>query len=94
MRTCGTGAVLLAALFLLASSAAAQSIHEAAGEGDEAVVRALLSQDRSLLDSRDDEDCTPLHYAAAGGHTDLFALLADAGPQDRPRIRALTKRLH
>lgn len=79
MKTCGTGAVLLAALFLFSSSAAAQTIHEAAGEGDDAAVRALLSQNNSLVDSRDDQECTPLHHAAVRGHTDLVALLVDAG---------------
>jgi len=94
MKICGTGAALLAAVFLLASAAAAQSIHQAAADGDAAAVRTLLAQDASLANSRDDRECTPLHHAAAAGHTELVALLADAGADIDAQNRSGETPLH
>jgi len=50
-------------------------IHEAAGAGDLAKVKALLKDNPNLVFSKDNNDETPLHWAASRGHKDVAELL-------------------
>lgn len=43
------------------------------------VIKELLSENRSLVSSRDDDGYTPLHRAAYNGHTDTILLLLENG---------------
>jgi ankyrin repeat protein len=47
--------------------------------GNTAQVRALLDADPALVNARDAEDSTPLHYAAWKGHPEVTALLLERG---------------
>jgi len=57
----------------------AQSIFDAAKDGDATAVQELLAGDPDLVDRTDERDRTPLHLAAAYGHVDICKVLADAG---------------
>lgn len=55
------------------------SLHVAARTGNEAIFAKLLLNGGMDIDSRDDRGWTPLHSAAAAGHSKLIELLAKAG---------------
>jgi hypothetical protein len=54
------------------------SLHEAAGEGDEAALSAALAAGADV-DGRDDSGCTALHFAADRGRVGALRLLLAAG---------------
>jgi ankyrin repeat protein len=70
---------LLLALTGTFSAAQAQDIRDAAQEGDAATVASLLEQDAELVNSTDDHDRTPLHYAAGSGSMEVAQLLLEHG---------------
>ena len=53
-------------------------LHWAAWHGQEAGIDMVLSLDKLLLHSRDDQGNTPLHIACKGGHGAIVAKLFDA----------------
>lgn len=55
-------------------------IHDAAGNGNAAVVIVLLDAGAEFM-ARDRKGDTPLHRAVAHGHSDVAAVLLDAGAQ-------------
>jgi len=57
---------------------AAETLHAAAGRGDTATVRALLSAGADL-EGRDIDGCTALHRAAQEGRTETVQELVAAG---------------
>ncbi len=67
------------ALVTASGTARSQTIHDAAGQGDVAAVSRFLEQDPHLVNSTDDSDCTPLHYAAGSGFLELSELLVEHG---------------
>ncbi|UCF41121.1 MAG: ankyrin repeat domain-containing protein [Gemmatimonadota bacterium] len=70
---------LLLAFTAIFSAAHAQDIREAARAGDAAAVAALLEGNADLVNSTDDHDRTPLHYAAGAGATEVAQLLLAHG---------------
>jgi ankyrin repeat protein len=56
-----------------------KQIIKAAKSGDAVTARALLEADASLVEARDTDDSTPLHWAAWKGHAEVAALLLDFG---------------
>src|SRR6185503_4592665 len=52
---------------------------KAAKRGDTATLREFVTQDRSLLQTRDKDGSTPLHCAAWNGHVETVRFLLDAG---------------
>jgi ankyrin repeat protein len=54
-------------------------IIEASKRGDAAAVASLLASDRSLANTKSDNDKTPLHWAAEKNHGAVAELLIDAG---------------
>ena len=66
-------------VMLVAAAAQPQDIFEALGKGDIPAVRALIEKSPELLDARDADGRTPLHYAASGGNVELIAYLIDKG---------------
>ena len=75
--------IALARLLLLASASllplSAQTVFEAARNGDLATVQQMVTKDRSLVARKDAYGLTPLHWAAARGKTDVAAWLLDHG---------------
>lgn len=56
------------------------ALHEAAGSGDEGVVKLLL-QSGAMVDALDNFGATPLHRAAYNGHIETIRLLRQNGAQ-------------
>jgi ankyrin repeat protein len=79
MARVGFWGVLVLASGALGATAEAQTIFEAAGRGDLAAVRALVSSDSGLVAARDQAQNTPLHVAARAGSAELVAFLLDRG---------------
>jgi ankyrin repeat protein/glyoxylase-like metal-dependent hydrolase (beta-lactamase superfamily II) len=74
--TCLAGFLFVFALFSLLQAA---EIHQAAEAGDLAKVKILLEKDPALVNSRDENGRTPLHWAARGGHLEVLRYLAEKG---------------
>jgi len=75
---------LFAGLALLATlgsapSLQAQSVFDAAREGDLEAVRALVEADAELVRAADGSDRTPLHLASLYGRLEVAAFLIDSG---------------
>ena len=68
-------------LFILAFAALAQSqeIFDALRKGDILTVKALIEKSPQLVDARDSNGQTPLHYVATGGSADFINYLIDKG---------------
>ena len=73
--------LLIACLSLLPLAAAAlpQEIFDALRERKVAAVKALVEKSPGVVDSRDGDGLTPLHYAAREGDTELINYLVDRG---------------
>jgi ankyrin repeat protein len=76
-RTCWL--IVLALLSLTATALPAQSIFDAAREGDPERVRDLLAADPELAHASDSDGRTALHYAAARGHIGVATVLLRGG---------------
>jgi ankyrin repeat protein len=75
----------------LLSAARSQDIFEAFRKGDIQAVKALIEKSPEVLDSRDAEGQTPLHYAAFGGDSALVNFLIDHGAKlELQDVRAKT----
>lgn len=55
------------------------ALHVAAGRGDVGVVFMLLQAKATLVHAKDEQNDTPLHYAAKNGHMAAASLLFDSG---------------
>lgn len=73
--------IALLLLFATPLSLEAQSIFEAAREGNASAVRQLLASEPDLVVQTDDQGRTPLQYAAAYGHVEVCAALTEAGAE-------------
>jgi len=82
MAKCRAAVAMLAcvcALLLSAGVAPAAPIHDAAWKGKLDDVRRLLEADPGLVNLKDLLGRTPLHCAAAAGHTEVAELLIANG---------------
>ncbi len=70
---------LLAAVPALALPSAGAEIHDAVKAGDLARVRTIVESDPALVDARDENGRTPLHWAARGTDDRIIAFLAERG---------------
>ena len=66
---------VLLVLALTATYVVAAPIHDAAGKGDLAKVKALLKANPKLVNLAGKDDATPLHYAVAEGHKAVVEFL-------------------
>lgn len=84
---------MLMIFFALPVSALTQEIHEAARQGDTTKVKALLEKDPELVNAKDKNGRTPLHWAARGVHLEIIRLLiskgVDVNTKDNNNITAL-----
>jgi ankyrin repeat protein/Tol biopolymer transport system component len=84
---------VLCLVTISAAPAMAGDIHDAAREGDVDALRAILEQSPSLVDARDANGRTPLHWACRGVHADaaryLVAAGADVGAADESGVTPL-----
>ena len=71
--------IALLLFFATPLSLEAQSIFEAAREGDAHALRELLATEPDLVLRTEEQGRTALHYAAAYGHVEVCVALADAG---------------
>jgi ankyrin repeat protein len=100
MRAKTTASVIAAATLLLVISAPASpvafaaEIHDAAAQGDLSAVKKWLTDDLTLLDARDEEQRTPLHWACRGVHADLARYLIEAGADVNAKDVNLVMPLH
>lgn len=60
---------------LVGARAHAAIIHDAAAQGDATKVKILIEKDPELVDGRDMDGCTPLHWAADKGHKAVAQVL-------------------
>jgi ankyrin repeat protein len=72
-------AVCLSLFLVLASTARPQDVFDALRKRDVETVKALVEKSPQILDSRDGDGRTPLHYAALGGAADLINFFVDKG---------------
>jgi len=72
-------ALILSLFLALATMAQSQEIFDALRKGDIQAVKALVEKTPQLLDARDADGMTPLHYAAAGGNVELINYFIDKG---------------
>lgn len=78
LLTALTAALVLA---LLHAPVTAAEIHEAAGKGDLAAVKAILKKDPGAVNASSGDGGTALHYAADGGHLDVVSFLLRNGAE-------------
>jgi ankyrin repeat protein len=74
-------AITLISCLVLAPPLNAQTIFDAARQGDASTVHRLLESDPSLVTATDEDRRTALHYAAQGGRYEAAAVLLDAGAE-------------
>jgi len=71
--------IVVMVLFVFIIPGLAGEIHDAAGQGDLEKVKTLLAKDPKLLNLKDKEGRTPLHWASRGVHEEIVKLLAANG---------------
>jgi hypothetical protein len=92
-RNGGVVAVMLCLAAVFVAPAFAGDIHDAAREGDAAALSAILENSPALVDARDENGRTPLHWACRGNHAEvaehLVAVGADVNAADDSGVTPL-----
>jgi ankyrin repeat protein len=81
-------------LSLTATSVRAAEIHDATVAGDLNKVRSLIEADPTLLESKDNNDDTPLHKACFAGQVAVANFLIDKGATTNVRDKFRQTPLH
>lgn len=81
-------------LLFIAIPVLAEEIHDAAQQGDLAKIKELLEKSPELLEARSENDKTPLHFAAQGGHIEIVELLLSKGADVNAKNSAMETPLH
>ncbi len=79
MKTLKTVLAGVALLIIVAAAAQSQDIFDLLRKGDIPAVKALIEKSPQLVDTRDGDGNTPLHYAAHGQDVGLVNFLIDKG---------------
>ena len=66
---------ILSILLIFTVSSTAQDIHETVRSGDLELLKKLLSNNPSQVNSQDKDKMTPLHHAIDNGNLDVASLL-------------------
>jgi len=85
MKTIKSVIFLFLVLIIASTHTFAQNIHEAAKEGDFDDVRTLLGKKPQLLNKRDGNIRTALHWASLYGHKDIVIYLLENGAEIDPK---------
>ncbi len=85
---------LAMALLLSANLVLAQDINEAATQGDLAQVKAWALKDIQLVNLKDENGRTPLHWASRGIHLDILEYLVENGADVNARDNDAVAPLH
>jgi uncharacterized protein len=94
-RACGYRVLVLLMVVLTWSSIAlCGEIHEAITKNDSAKVKELLKNDPNLVFSKDEDGFTPLHLAAANGHTGIVEFLLTTRAEVNSKDNAGSTPLH
>ena len=72
---------------LLATTAFADPIHDAANRGDLAAVQSVLDKGANV-NAKDDDGATPLHHAAWKGYKEIADLLRKHGGKTEKELKA------
>jgi ankyrin repeat protein len=78
VKAIGIG-ILVGCLLAIASLSFSDDIHEFARNGNLESVKALIEQDSEMIDAKDQDGRTPLHWACRGVHLDLVKFLVEKG---------------
>jgi ankyrin repeat protein len=82
--------ILVGSLFAIASLSISDDIHELAQKGDLDEIMALIEKDPELVNARDKDDRTPLHWASRGVHLEVVKFLvkkgADVNAEDSNKV--------
>ena len=78
---------LVLSRFLVFGADRTVGIHEAAARGDAERIEELLAESHDLLNSRNEDDYTPLHLAAQRGNLEAVLVLLHHGADLYPRTR-------
>lgn len=81
-------------LLFIAIPVLAEEIHDAAQQGDLAKIKELLEKNPELLEARSENEKTPLHFAAQGGHKEIVELLLAKGADVNAKNSAMETPLH
>ncbi len=87
-------ATFLAFVLTLAVAAQPQEIFDLLRKGDIPAVKALIEKSPQLLEMRDGDGDTPLHYAAHGGKVELIDYFIDKGAKLEPQDARQKTPLH
>lgn len=81
MKKSGITGILILVGFLIAfgGQGFAEEIHELAQKGNLEGVKALIEQNPKLVNARDKDGRTPLHWACLGVHLEIVKFLVDKG---------------
>ncbi len=71
--------ILVGSLLAIASLSFSDDIHEFAQKGDLNEVKALIEKDPDLVNARDKDGRTPLHWACRGVHLEVVKYLVEKG---------------
>ena len=74
----GTG-ILVGLLLALGGMSFADDIHEFAQKGDLEGLKTLIEKDPALVNAKDNDGRTPLHWACRGVHLDVVKFLVEKG---------------
>jgi ankyrin repeat protein len=77
--------VVVALVLALGTLAQAQEIFDLLRKGDIASIKALIEKSPQVLEARDRNGDTPLHYAAMGGSAEFINYLIDKGAKLEPQ---------
>ena len=81
-------------ILALQTPARSQEIFDALLKGDILTIKALVEKSPQILEARDGNGMTPLHYAALGGNVELINYFVDKGAKLELKNAQLKTPLH